>query len=647
MISACTRDCYDCCSIITRVKEGEITSIEGNRRHPVTQGVVCQRLRLFAKNVRSDHRLKSPLKREGPKCSGSFFEIDWDSAMKEIADHMKSSARTNGSSSVALYDSGGNMGLIAANFPHRLMNAINGSIAAKTICSAAGKEALKCNFGSFYGYPAEEIPKARLIVLWGINSKWTNIHGSMLVQKAKKNGASIWVIDPIKTKTAELGRHLQIKPGTDAVLALTIINQIIENNMHDSLFVSENMTGFENLIEVSKKYDSKRAAELTGLKISDIITLAAEFVSLRPCVIQIGFGMQRQRNGGEMIRTISLIPSILGQHRGFLYANGGSDFDMAYLRGTNLRTSNEASFNPLELPILLREGHIKTLLVINSNPLASLPNQNDLRKAIMECDATIVTHDLFMTDTADFSDYVLPATSMFEQLDIVPSYFHDYINLNERAIAPVGQSKSNADFFKALARGLGLRMKQLYENEEAMIEHLLKTSSRLKTSLSAMRKQGFVRPRALPLNRYPTPSGKIEIFSQVAADKGLLPLPGHYPIIGTSPFQLLSPETFEMNHSSYHLITPNISQKLLMNPKDAESLSIKNGQEAVIDNQHGSIVLPVEITDKVPEKIVVSYIGFWPKLSGGKNVNFVTSDYIQKFGNNSAYQSTFVNVRPA
>lgn len=648
VFNSCMRDCYDCCSCSTRVKEGIIISVEGNRDHPVTQGVICKRLRLFAKFVQSNSRLMTPLRRKGGRGTDSFERITWDVAMKEIADRIMDAVRISGSSSIALYDTAGNMGFLARNFPHRLMNALNASINLGTICSAAGIAALRYNFGSAYGYPVEEIPNAKLVLLWGINSKWTNIHGSMLVQKAKKNHASVWVIDPIRTPTTDLGRHLQIRPGTDAALALAVINQIIQNNMHDLEFIKRYTVGFEQLKQVAQKFDLRRASQITGLKESDISELATEFVTLRPSVIHIGLGLQRHRNGGEMVRAISLIPSIVGQHRGFIYSNGGADFDMSYLRGKKLRTSPESYYNPLELTRLISDGKIKVLIVINSNPLVTLPNQNALRKAIVDSDMTLVTHDLFMTDTADYSDYVLPATSMFEHLDIVASYYHDYLHINEPAIPPVGGSKSNVNFFKALSRGLGLKMKELYENEEMIIENLLRSSSRFSTDLLTLRKTGFCKAVSLPLDAYQTPSGRIEFYSEIAARDGISPLPDHSQVVATAPFQLLTPCTFDMNHSSYHhLLSHELTPKVLMNPKDAAALSLRNGDYAVLENSDGAVKFAIEVSSVTLPGVLVSFNGFWPKLSGGANVNFLTTDFIQKFGGNSAYQSTFVRVTPA
>ena len=647
VFSSCMRDCYDCCSCITRVKDGIITSVEGNKDHPITQGVICKRLRIFAKFVQSNSRLKTPLRRKGERGSGAFEEVSWDIAMRDIAAKIREIIRVFGSSAVALYDTAGNMGFLARNFPHRFMNAINGSINLGTLCSAAGRAALRYNFGTEYGYPVEEIPNAKLIVLWGINSKWTNIHGAMLVQKAKKNHASVWVIDPIRTPTSELGRHLQIRPGTDGALALAIMNQLIQNNMHDSEFIEKYVLGFDQLRQIVKKYDLRRASQITGLKESDISELATEFVTLRPSVIHIGLGLQRHKNGGDMVRAISLIPSIVGEHRGFIYTNGGTDFDMSYLRGTHLRTSPESYYNPLELPRLISDGKIKLLIVINSNPLVTLPNQNALRKALNESDLTLVTHDLFMTDTADYSDYVLPATSMFEQLDIVASYYHDYLHINEPAIPPVGESKSNVNFFKLLSRALGLKSAELYENEEMIIENLLRTSKRFSTDYATLRKTGFCKAVPLPLDKYQTPSGRIEIYSEKAAKDGVSPIPDYSPVVATAPFQLLTPCTFEMNHSSYHFLAKELTPKAMISPKDASALSLRNGDIAILENSDGAVKFEIEVSDAVLPGTIVSFNGLWPKLSGGANVNFLTTDFIQKYGGNSAYQSTFVRVSPA
>lgn len=646
VIGACTRDCYDSCSLVVRVRDNVIVGIDGNKSHPITQGVICPRIRAFSKKVQSNLRIETPLRRTGDRGSGEFREITWDDALKEITERIKTATRETGSSSVGLYDTHGNTGILSRYFPLRFMNAINGSIADDTICSAAGDAALEYNFGSQNGYPAERIPEARLIVLWGINSKWTNIHGAQLVQKAKKKGASVWVIDPIRTPTAEMGRHLQIRPGTDAALALTMINHIVENDMHDEEFLGKYTLGFENLVEVARKYDINRGSEITGLKPSDIAELSTEFVSLRPCVIHIGLGLQRQRNGGEMVRTISLIPSVIGQHRGFIYTNDATDFDIDYLTAANLRTVPDSSFNVLELSRLIEEERLRVLIVINSNPLATLPNQNALRTTIASSDLFVVTHDLFMTDTADWSDIVLPATSMFEHFDLVSSYFHDYVNLNEPAVTPWGESRSNDELFRALAKSLGLRQTELYEDPKTIISNIVRKSRRIDSDMQSLRRKGFAKMSPLPLDAYQTHSGKIEIYSKSAEENGLPPVPDHVPLKGTQPFQLLSPCTFEMNHSSNHLLYKDkIAQKILISPEDSKTLGLKEQSNVTIENQNGSITLSAEVSDRVPTGVVVVYTGFWPKLcDGGKNINFITSDYIQRFGGNSAYHSTYVRI---
>lgn len=646
VISACTRDCYDGCSFITRVRDGKVIGAEGNDAHPITQGQICPRLKLFSKNVDSEKRLRTPLRRKGERGSGEFEVISWESALKEISERIKAESRDHGSSSIALYEMGGNCGLLATNFPYRLINALNGSHMSNTLRSAAGEAALSYNFGETNGYPAEKIPDARLILLWGINSKWTNIHGASLVQKAKKKGASVWIIDPVRTATAEMGRHLQIRPGSGVVLALTLINHIVQNNLHDREFVEKYVHGFENLVEIAKKYDINRAAEITGLGTSDIVQLATEIISFRPLLIQIGFGLQRQRNGGETVRAISMIPPIVGQHRGFMYSNGGNGFDLDYLRGAKLRTSTVRKFNPLELPHLVKDGSIRAMIIANSNPLATLPNQNALRAALRESDAFVVTHDMFMTDTADFSDIVLPATSMFEQFDVVPSYFHDFLNLNERAISPIGDSKSNVEFFKALSRSLGMQNHELFEEEEAIVRQAIKGNPRMAGDLQSLKLKGFERIKPLPLDEYQTPSGKIEMFSERAVADGIPALPDPLPIKGTGKYILLTPDAQEMNHSAYHILSPELKPRVLISPEDATAAGIGDGEDVRLENQVGSITIKAEISERVPPGVLVSYAGLWPKLCGGASINFLTTDFIQKFGGSTARHSTFVNISP-
>ncbi len=297
----------------------------------------------------------------------------------------------------------------------------------------------------------DEIEKCRLVVVWGMNVAHSSPHGFEMLKRMKKKGAKIYVIDPIRTETAELGVHLQIKPTTDAALALGCINHIIENRLHLEEYIKLNTTGFDKLKEVCKKYDMNAISRLTGLKTREIEDFIADYVSLRPNCIMIGYGMQRNRNGGEMVRAISMLPALIGQTRGFFYSTDIDDFDRDYLEGTAITSRQKVRYNMVDLGRSLESERIKMMFVYDSNPLATLPNQTLVRKGFARDDLFTVVHDLFMTDTADYADIVLPATSFFEHFDINASYFHQYVSLNEKAIEPLGEAKSNTDLFRALA----------------------------------------------------------------------------------------------------------------------------------------------------------------------------------------------------
>jgi anaerobic selenocysteine-containing dehydrogenase len=644
LFNTCPRDCYDSCSIVTRVRDGKLHSIEANKKQPFTQGFLCPKGQNLMQYVYSKERVLYPMKRDGKKGEGKFKRISWDQALNEIADQIKTRSASYGTDSILQYDYAGTMGHIQRYFPSRFFNAIGASRITHTICSRAGDKALDIVYGSCLGMLPEEIEKCRLIVVWGMNPAWSSPHGFELIKKAQKRGAKVYVIDPIKTATAEIGIHLQIKPTTDAAMALCCVNHIIENRLYPEEFVRNNTTGFEKLVEVSKKFDLNAMAKITGLVKRDIEDFIADYVSLRPNCIMMGYGMQRNRNGGEMIRAISVLPALIGENRGFFYSTDLDDFDRQYLEGWGLTSRKKAYHNMVDLGRTLESGRIKMMFVYDSNPLATLPNQNLVRKGFARDDIFTVVHDLFMTDTADYADILLPATSFFEQFDIHTSYLHQYLSINEKAIEPLGEAKSNSDLFRSLASAMKLTAKDLYEEDEKIAKTLMSKSKAVEGTFEVLKKKGFVKLRVPDRKAYITPTRKIELYSATAAAEGLGGLPAHVEVQGKLPYQLLTPVHKLLVRSQYHILHPELSPVVYVNKRDALEEGIEDGGTVTLSNEFGEWTVKSEISESVPPGVMLTYSALWPKLADGKNANFLTTDYVQKYGGNSAFNSTFVRV---
>jgi len=642
IFNTCSRDCYDTCSVVTRVRNGRLHSIEANGKQPFTQGFLCPKGQNLSQYVYSKQRVLYPLKRDGPKGKAKFKRISWEEALNEIAEEIGTRSAAYGTDSILQYDYAGTMGLIQRNFPSRFFNAIGASRATHTICSRAGDKALEIVWGSSLGMLPEEIEKCRLIVVWGMNPAWSSPHGFELLRRAQKRGAKIYVIDPIRTATAEIGVHLQIKPTTDAAMALGCINHIIDNRLYPEEFIKRNTTGFDRLVEISRKFDLNEMAKVTGLKTREMEDFIADYVSLRPNCIMMGYGMQRQRNGGEMIRAICSLPALIGENRGFFYSTDLDDFDMDYLEGASLTSRKKVYYNMVDLGRSLETGRIKMMFVYNSNPLATLPNQTLLRKGFSRADVFTVVHDLFMTDTADYADIVLPATSFFEHFDINSGYFHQYLSINEKAIEPLGEAKCNSDLFRALAATMKLTSNELHEDDEKVAKTLISKSKSLEGKFEDLKKKGFVRFKIPSRSVYATPTRKIEFFSAKAASEGLGGMPSHVEVLRKLPYQLISPVHKYLVRSQYHPLRTELTPIVYVNKKDAAEEEIEDGGTVKLTNELGEWDVAAEVSDAVPRGVILTYSVFWPKLSGGRNVNFLTSDLVQKYGQNSAFHSTFV-----
>jgi len=643
VFATCPRDCYDTCSLMVFIEDNKIVKIEGRKDHPTTQGFLCSKGRKYLKYVYSKDRVLYPMRRVGKKGEGKFKRISWKEALKEITNKIKEIIKEYGPQAILHYEYAGHCGLLNYYFPLRFFNAIGASSIQHTICDSAGEEAIALHYGLHYGSFPEDILKAKMIVLWGINSAWTNLHGYTLVLRAKRNGAKIYVIDPVKTKTSNIGIHIRPKVGSDAALALGIANYIIENNLYDEKFIERYTFGFEKFKEYVKNFTLNKTSKITGLSKEEITNFAEDYANLKPNIIHIGYGMQRHLNGGEMVRAICLLPALIGLHRGFIYCNGVRDFDLDYLTGKNLRKVPEKSINMVQLGKALKNGEIKMIFIYGANPLITLPNQNLVRRIFQQEDLFIVVHDIFKTETANYADILLPATTFFETVDVHVSYWHEYISINEKAIEPVGEAKSNVELFKELARYMRLNDKELYEDEWEIIRNLLAKSKMVNFTLEELRSKGFAKLKTFPKDKYQTPTGKIEFYSQKAEQRGLNPLPQHVEIKGKYPIFLLTPRHRDILGSQFRNVMPRFEPVIEINIEDAVERDIKDGNIVAVYNDLGETILKAKISDKVPRSVALAYL--FIKDLKGRCINTLTTDETQIYGGCSTFNSTFVEIR--
>ncbi|HHI00792.1 MAG TPA: dehydrogenase, partial [Thermococcus litoralis] len=512
------RDCYDTCAIISEFKNGRLV-VRGNPHHPVTGGFLCPKGALLPKWFHSKERLKSPLIRE--TLEDEFKEVGWEEAIKVVADRLKETIKNHGSESVLVYNYAGDRGVVNYAFPLRLFHYLNTAMLDYGICDRAGQEALKDVYGSAVGMDPEELKDQKLIVYWGVNPLWTNLHGFML---AKKYKLEKWVVDVVRTETAKRSeKFFQIRPNTDVLFALGIAKVIVENKLYDGEFIRENVYGFEEFAEYLKRVDLEFVSEETGIEKEKIEEFAFEY-SEKKGVIHIGYGFQRSLNGGEAVRAVSILPALVGHKFGFIYDM--KTIDKSYAEGAFLRAKPVKRIPQMKLAEYIENGEIKFLYIYNANPFASLPNQGRLRKAIKESDVFVVVHDIFLTDTALHSHVVLPANTFFERFDIADSYYHRYVALNEPVAKLYG--KSNSEVTRMLAKALGIKNPYLYESDEEVIRKVLEMNG---LSLDELKRKGFIKVKAGE-RRYETPSGRIEFYSQRALSRGLSPFPKYKPLKG-------------------------------------------------------------------------------------------------------------------
>lgn len=670
--TTCPRDCYDGCGALVRVQDGRIVHVRGDPDHPVSRGKLCRKCTLAYNGAFIDpqRRLTAPLIASGPKGSGRFREASWDEALGLCGQALAGVAAQDPARTIYSHYTG-SFALLSFFFPMRLMRALGATeVAPDTICNDAGHTALGYVFGdSLEGFDPRTAADSACILIWGANPSASAPHQHS--QWLPESGAKVVVVDPVRTASAEAADvHLQPFPGTDAALAFGLIHILARDQRLDQGFIDDHVLGAEDLLEVARACDPEWTAATTGVAVADLES-AAQLYGAGPSLLWIGQGLQRQPNGGNIVRSVAALPALTGNvgrpGTGFLYLNGFGNrgIDEDYLAGADAYPDAPEPISHMQLTDTLEDpGRSGAFVCWNVNPLGSNPEQTRLRAALDREDLFTIACDLFATDTCDHADVVLPAASWLECDDIVVPYFHRALAAQVQTVAPLGGALSNSEMFRRLAGAIaGLeadRHPALYESDAAVLAEVLKRSHTA-LSFAELATAGTVWPSPVPVPQFthdgalsfPTPSGRIELASAAAeADgHGRLARPAADARPAPGRLRLLSPASPWALNTSFGNDT-KVGRRagtlsLSLAAPDAAAAKLSHGQLARVTSEAGSLVLPVQISDALPVGVALIPKGGWPKLTGGANVNVLTTARPSDMGQSTAIHGLEVTVTAA
>ena len=677
--TACPHDCPDTCGMLVTVKDGVALKIQGDPSMPFTDGTLCTKVAHYLERTYSPDRVLHPLKRTGAKGKGEFKRISWDEALDEIAARLRSLAAADPQTILPL-SYAGTMGMVQyASMDRRFFHRLGASVLDRTLCSSAGKAGIKATLGGSVGMDPERFDEAKLIILWGANPIVSNLHLWSRVQEAKRRGAKIIAIDPYRSLSAEkCTQHIAPLPGTDGALALGLMHVLIAEGLIDRDYIERHTVGFDELAARVTQYTPEWTARTCGLDVDEIVQLAREYGTAKPAAIRLNYGMQRHAGGGIAARNIACLPALTGAWR-----------DVA--GGIVLTTADFYSFNHagLERPDLLGKRRprvinhsalgdaltsaqppVRAVVVYNNNPVAVCPDSAKVVAGFAREDLFCVVMDSFLTDTADYADIVLPATTQLEHYDVHKSYGHLYVLGNNPAIAPVGESLPNSEVFRRLAARMGFDEPCFRDSDEDICRTALEsTEPRMRgVAWDAVKESGWQRldvpERFAPFaaGGFPTPSGKCEFKSALLAAQGMDPLPFFNPPAESAvsnpqlaqrfPLAFLSPPARNFLNSSF----ANLKRfrdlegepRLEMHPADAAARGIADGDKVRVYNDRGGYTLRARVNDKPRRGVVVAPSVWWRKHApDGRNANSVTSQRIADLGGAATFYDCLVEVEKA
>jgi anaerobic selenocysteine-containing dehydrogenase len=665
----CPHDCPDTCVMTVDVENGRAVGLGGDPDHAFTQGFLCAKVNHYLERVYSPDRVLFPLKRVGRKGEGRFERISWDEALDTIAARFRAVIASHGPQAILPYSYAGNMGLLSyGSMDRRFFGALGASLLERTICASAGAAGLAATVGKSIGFDPEAVVHARLIVAWGANIVSSNVHLWPFVEEARLRGAKLVVVDPYRSRTAERAdQHLALLPGTDAALALGMMHVIFRDGLEDRDYIARHTEGIDAVRAKAAEWTPERAAAVTGLDAETIAGFAREYATRQPSAIRLNYGLNRHAGGGTAVRVIAGLPAIVGAWRhvggGVLLSTSGTfptataalerpDFVRPGTRALNMSQIGRLLTDPKLAP------PIQALYVYNANPVAVAPEQESVRAGFVREDLFTVVHDLFRTDTADFADIVLPATTTLEHYDIHKAYGHLYLSLSRPAIAPLGESKPNTEVFRLLAARLGLDHPALRESDEQMARSAMDWSHpHLEgVDFDRLQREGSVR-LSVPApfapfaeGNFPNPTGKCRLHADYVPPRENVD--SNPELARRYPLAFISPPAHHFLNSTFSaqptFVRRESEPTLTIHPADAAARGIRDGQPVRTYNDRGSFLAAARVSDDARPGVVVGLSIWWAKMCpGGRNANAVTGQEVTDLGGGATFYDVLVDVAPA
>jgi anaerobic selenocysteine-containing dehydrogenase len=683
--AACPHDCPDTCAMLVTVEERNgqrvATKIAGDPEHPTTHGALCTKVARYLDRTYHPDRLKHPLKRVGPKGKGLFERVSWGEALDAIAARLEAIAERD-PERIVPYSYAGTMGLVQGEaMAGRFFHKLGASRLDRTICSTAGSEAQNYTIGTRTGPEMQAFADSKLIIFWGANAIASNLHLWSFAQAAKRKGAKLVAVDPYRSLTAEkCHEHIAPLPGTDGALALGLMHVLIREGWLDRDYVERYTLGFDALATLVESYAPDRVAALCGLRAAEIERLAHDYWHIRPAAIRLNYGMQRAHGGGNAVRAITCLPALAGHWRSpaggvLLSTSGMFNKDLAALQRPDLLAAADGTLrNPRTInmstigrDLLAADPPIEALIVYNSNPVAVAPESRRVAEGFAREDLFTVVLEQFQTDTADYADYVLPATTQLEHVDVHATYGHFYALANNPSIEPLGEALPNTEIFRRLAARMGFEEPCFRDSDEAIAAVAFKPEgTTANIEWAQLKEKGWQRldlptPYApFATGDFPTPSGKCEFYSETLRGMGLNPLPDYVPpyespIDGSAlaaryPLAMISPPARNFLNSTFvnvrSLRGTEGEPSLEIHPEDAAARGISDGDRVHVFNDRGSLELAVRVTERARPGVVVALSIWWKKLArDGKNANELTHQGLTDIGRGPSFYDCLVDVR--
>ena len=667
--------------MLVTVEDGRATRVAGDPDHPFTNGFLCTKVNRYVERTYHDERLLYPMRRVGKKGTGKFERISWDEAIDEIARRLGEIVKSpDGPQAILPYSYAGTMGMVQGeSVDRRFFHKIGASKLDRTICSTPGATGMRMTLGASIGADAEGLPRSDLILLWGTNTLTSNPHMWPFVLQARENGAKVICIDPIKTRTAQqCDEWLGIRPGTDAALALGMMHVLFERGLEDKDYLAKHTLGEKELRARAKEYTPAKVAKITGLSEETVVSLGERYGKAKAAFIRVNYGLQRHAGGGMAVRTIACLPAVTGHWR---VAGGGVQlstsanfaFDKAKLHRSDLGPATR-TINMIRLgeALTTRDAGVggppvRAMIVYNSNPAAVAPDRNEVLKGMAREDLFTVVLEHFQTDTADWADILLPATTQLEHWDVHLAYGHHYVTLNRPSIAPLGEAKPNSEIFRMIAARMGLTDDALTDSDETIIRQALaSTSPKLEgVTFEQLLEKGWMRLNLptpyLPFaeGKFLTPSGKCEFYSERLKEMGLDPVPTYIPpyesperdpaLVERFPLTLISSPAHQFLNTTFvnigALKRAAREPECILHPADAERRGIAPGTRVAIHNDRGVFTALARVEPAIREGVVWAPSIWWGKYAkDGANANQTTSQRETDMGHGPVFYDNQVEV---